>query len=140
MEGSTSPTRVRPSAGTPSTSTARQSTCPPLAKGEKARGKRAAASHALIVEQIDAATAAGGEEASPTPAAGSTRRQTRTQAKVEALDDAIAELFYGENLPGELADSARFHKLLKLMRSAPAGYEAPTRNRLDKFRRSSEQS
>ena len=121
MEGSTSPTRVRvrPSAGTPSTSTARQSTCPPLAKGEKARGKRAAASRALDVEQIDAATAAGGEEeASPTPVAGSTRPQTRTQAKVVALDDAIAELFYGENRPDELADSARFHKLLKLMRSA----------------------
>ena len=94
-----------------------------------------------MLEQIDAATAAGGEEeASPTPAAGSTHRRTRMQATVEALDDAIAELFYGENLPDELADSARFHKLLKLMRSAPAGYEAPTRNRLDEFRRSSEQS
>ena len=45
------------------------------------------------------------------------------------LDEVIAELCYGENLPQELADSARFHKLLNLMRTAPAGYEPPKRRR-----------
>ena len=45
-------------------------------------------------------------------------RMTRSQAHVETLDDAIAELFYAENLPEELADSARWHKLLNLMGSA----------------------
>ena len=57
---------------------------------------------------IDAAAAAGAEQdATSAPAQLGTRR-TRLQANADTLDDPIAELFYGENLPDELADSERF--------------------------------
>ena len=46
---------------------------------------------------------------------------------METLDDTIAELIYAENLPDEFAESPHFHKLMRLMRSAPAIYEPPTR-------------
>ena len=59
-----------------------------------------------------------------------TTRPTRSQANVETLDDAIAELIYAENLPDEFAESPHFHKLMRLMRSAPATYEPPTHHRL----------
>jgi hypothetical protein len=77
-------------------------------------------------DQLDAVAAAAKDELAPAPSAGMAARMTRSQAHVETLDDAIAELFYAENLPEELADSARWHKLLNLMGSAPIGYEPPS--------------
>ena len=51
--------------------------------------------------------------------------RTRSQVIVETLDDAIAELIYGEDLPDKLHTS--------LMRSAPAAYEPPKRRRLEEL-------
>ena len=84
-------------------------------------------------KQIDAAPSKEDEQLSPVPVAGMARRRTRSQAVVVSLDDAIAELIYAENLPNELVDSPHWHKLLNLMRSAPAEYEPPERRRLEEL-------
>ena len=52
---------------------------------------------------------------------------------METLDDAIAELIYGEDLLNKLVESPHFLKLLNLMRSAPAAYEPPKRRRLEEL-------
>ena len=115
---------------TPSTSAAPPA--PPLTKGGKARGKRVASR--TLEDQLDTAAAAGNDElTSARPAAVGTTHKTRSRAHMEALDNAIAELFYAENLPDELAESPQLHKLLSLARSAPAAYEPPKRRRLEQL-------
>ena len=122
---------------TPSTSAAPPApTAPPLTKGGKARGKRVASR--TLEDQLDAAAAAGNDELTSArraarPAAVGTTHKTRSRAHMEALDNAIAELFYAENLPDELAESPQLHKLLSLARSAPAAYEPPKRRRLEQL-------
>ena len=123
---SLSPTRrgeQHTAAATPKTTSAAPRPPPaPLAKGDKARGKR------RILD--DAAAAAGKNELSPRPAVGMATRRTRSQVIVETLDDAIAELIYGEDLPDKLVEPPHF---LNLMRSAPAAYESPKRRRLEEL-------
>ena len=111
----------RVAVASPNTSSRPPRSPPRLAKGEKARGKRSVAPRALD-EQVDEAAEVGDEQASAAPcvSAGVAARKTRSQSVVETLDEAIAELSYGENLPDGLADSPRWHKLLNLMRTAPA--------------------
>ena len=48
----------------------------------------------------------------------------------EELDDAIAELFYGDNIKLAIVDSERFKRVLNLAKSAPADYAPPDRKRL----------
>ena len=64
----------------------------------------------LLVED-EKINAAASKKTAVTGAVGMT---TRSQQTTSTLDDAVAELFYGENLPEELADSARWNKLLNL--------------------------
>ena len=74
-------------------------------QGREGARKAGCLAHALK-DQLDAAAAAGNDElTSARPAAVGTTHKTRSRAHMEALDNAIAELFYAENLPDELAES-----------------------------------
>ena len=48
----------------------------------------------------------------------------------EQLDQAIADLFYGDNLKHRVADSPRFKRVIELAKCAPAAYKPPDRRRL----------
>jgi len=49
---------------------------------------------------------------------------------VEACDTAIAELFYACNISAAVADHPKFKKLVTVLKSAPASYKPPDRNKL----------
>jgi len=49
---------------------------------------------------------------------------------VEACDTAIAELFYACNISAAVADYPKFKKLVTVLKSAPASYKPPDRNKL----------
>ena len=51
-------------------------------------------------------------------------------ASNKAIDEAIAQCIYGDNLSLRLVESPLFNKMLQLMRNAPASYKLPTRKRL----------
>ena len=51
-------------------------------------------------------------------------------AESKEIDDAIAELFYGDDLNHALANSPRWKKVIGLLKRAPPAYKPPDRNRL----------
>ena len=50
-------------------------------------------------------------------------------AESKEIDDAIAELFYGDDLNHALANSPRWKKVIGLLKRAPPAYKPPDRNR-----------
>ena len=67
--------------------------------------RRASGAHPILDDQLDVVAAAGKDELSPRPAVGMATRRTRSQVTVETLDDDIAELIYGEDLPDKSSSS-----------------------------------
>ena len=55
---------------------------------------------------------------------------TCQMSALDACDAAIAELFFACNITPSIADHPKFKKVVNVLKTAPASYEAPNRKRL----------
>lgn len=51
-------------------------------------------------------------------------------ASAQMCDDAIADFFYGDNIPDAVVESPRFRRMVQTLKLAPVDYQPPRRNRL----------
>ncbi|KAL1527820.1 hypothetical protein AB1Y20_009203 [Prymnesium parvum] len=66
---------------------------------------------------------------------GATLSQQSIMASVNSsnsvlIDNAIADLFYGTNIPAEVVEHPLFKRVVEVMKTAPASYKPPTSARL----------